>query len=133
VPAPRWGNGDLAGLKLVGSQAAPFVPAPLPILTTGPVTSRSKTTLTVSATVTTEKSAIVCIASGKSTADPATWSELPVSVTGPVKDKVLPVTLTGLTANTNYGYRARLMPTTGCTGPVQILPFTEIKTAKTLL
>ena len=131
VQALRWGKGDLEGLKLVGSGATTFVPAP-PVLTLGPPNSWSRTAANVSATVTTNTSSVVCFAYGLPGQE-ATWSQVPVSVTGPVKDKNLNVTFTGLTRNTTYGYRAKLMPTTDCNGAKPILPFTSTRTLKTQL
>ncbi|MDQ1304923.1 MAG: hypothetical protein QG671_751 [Actinomycetota bacterium] len=131
VPAPRWGNGDLAGLKLVGSQATPPAPEPLPTLGMGGFSSVTKTSLRVGLTVTTVKSAAVCLAYGRADQAPETWAQVPIEVVGPVAGLNLTKNVTGLTAATRYGFRAKLMPTTDCNGASTLLPFTPITTRTT--
>ncbi len=132
VPAPRWGNGDLKGLKLVGSEAAPFVPAPLPTLAMGAFTGRSRTSISLNLTVTTERSAAVCLAYGRTNQAPETWAQVPIEVVGPVAGRSVTRVVTGLTQGTEYGFRAKLMPTADCAGATTLVPFTPIVKRATL-
>jgi hypothetical protein len=131
VPAPRWGNGDLKGLKLVGSEATPPAPEPRPTLAMGTFSGVGKTSLIVGLTVTTVKSAAVCLAYGRADQAPDTWAMVPIEVVGPVAGMPLSKHVTGLTRSTKYGFRAKLMPTSDCNGSSSLLPFTPITTRTT--